>query len=131
MRYIFHSFNKDETFVADENASIQAYVDNPIALSQLHIFHSGRLISSDRRLNVDQHQYRLWSNTIVSRHFPLPLSKNLLVYFNVSMIVHFDMVELIVGLSVGVEDDLFYSAFTDGEVEGVISLTTAPFPNLE
>ena len=96
-----------------------------------------RVMSQDRRLDpetakksCDPSEYRLWYNTTVPKDFPLPLSKDISIYLYAP-----DCASRYGGadtwfLSWG-DDDLLYSAFTDGEVEGVISLSIAAFPNSE
>ncbi|CAF3851408.1 unnamed protein product [Rotaria sp. Silwood1] len=92
-------------------------------------------MTQDRRLNISQartacdpNEYILWYNTIVPDNFPLPLSEDLSAYLYAP-----DCASRYATADTWfvswANDDLLYSAFTDGMVDDTTSSSGATYPN--
>ncbi|CAF3961185.1 unnamed protein product [Rotaria sp. Silwood1] len=92
-------------------------------------------MTQDRRLNISQartacdpNEYILWYNTTVPDNFPLPLSKDLSAYLYAP-----DCASRYATADTWfvswADDDLLYSAFTDGMVDDITSSSGATYPN--
>ncbi|CAF3869695.1 unnamed protein product, partial [Rotaria sp. Silwood1] len=101
----------------------------------MYTFHHHRILTQDRRLNISQartacdpNEYILWYNTIVPDNFPLPLSEDLSAYLYAP-----DCASRYATADTWfvswANDDLLYSAFTDGMVDDTTSSSGATYPN--
>ncbi len=100
----------------------------------IHGFSYPRSMTEDRRLSpseaevaCDPSEYRLWYNTTVPSDFPLPLSKDISAYLYAP-----DCAARYGGADTWfvswAADDLLYSAFTDGTVNNITSISDGGHP---
>jgi hypothetical protein len=100
----------------------------------IHAFHYRGTMTEDRRLSpseaeaaCDPSEYRLWYNTTVPSDFPLPLSKDISAYLYAP-----DCAARYGGADTWfvswAADDLLYSAFTDGTVNNITSISDGGHP---
>ena len=106
-----------------------------LSASFIHAFRYPKTILEDRRLSpseaqtaCDPSEYRLWYNTTAPSDFPLPLSKALSGYLYAPECASRYGGADTWFVSWGA-DDLLYSAFTDGQVDGVFSISDGSHPH--
>lgn len=87
-----------------------------------------RLAPSEAQTTCDPSEYRLWYDTTVPSDFPLPLSKELSGYLYAPECASRYGGADTWFVSWGA-DDLLYSAFTDGQVDGVFSISDGSHPH--
>jgi hypothetical protein len=98
-----------------------------LLITFIHAFHYPRTITEDHRLSpieaeaaCDPSEHRVWCNTTVLHDFPLPISKDISAYFYApECAARYGSADI--WFVSWASDDLLYSGFTDGWVDGTTS----------